>query len=240
MQGPFAFIEALGHAVQRRGIVGVLMLAVSKVWDWLFDLRYGTETGSWEEVARMSGTIGDASRAQAYQPTQVIALRKLLRLLELGTGRVLVDFGSGKGRVLMVAAPFGFRALRGVEFSAGLCDVARRNIERYRARSGTDADFEVIHADAAKYPVREDEDVFFLFNPFDGEVLAHVMANISRSYRARPRPMLLIYRRPVHEAQIVRGTPFCKVGSHDLWGSDFSVFAAGVEQQRDARPALSA
>jgi len=230
------FVAALRRSIQRRGIRGLVMLGVSKTSDRLFDLRYGTETGAWEEVASMSGTVGDTSRAQAYQPTQVIALRTLLRQLDLAPGRVLVDLGSGKGRVLMVAAPFGFRALRGVEFGAGLCEVARRNIERFRRRSGTRAAFEIVHADAAQYQVRDDEDVFFLFNPFDAAVLASVMANISRSYVARPRPMLLIYRRPVHEQQVLRQTPFRKVATHDLWGSDFSVFAAGDEHARDARP----
>lgn len=240
MTESFAIIRAFGRSIQRRGMRGLMMLGVSKALDQLFDLRYDTETGAQEAVANMSGTIGDTSRAQDYQPTQVIALRKLLRVLDLAPGRVLVDFGSGKGRVLMVAAPFGFRDLRGVEFSAGLCEVAKRNIERYRTRSGNAATFEVIHADAATYRVRDDEDVFFLFNPFDGEVVASVMANISRSYVERPRPMLLIYRRPVHADEIVRDTPFHKGATHDLWGSDFSVFAVDGEHNQDARPGSSA
>jgi SAM-dependent methyltransferase len=215
------------RAIKRRGWRGVAGLAISKLYDYLFDVRYGTDTMSWEEVANLTGTVGDISHAHHYQPTDVIPLRKLLRTLDLAPGRVLVDFGSGKGRVLMVAASFGFRAVRGVEFSAGLCEIAGANIERFRARTRCSTDFKIIHGDAAEYTVRDDEDVFFLFNPFDSHVLGRVVQSISRSFQARPRPMLLIYRKPIYEACITENSPFAKVASHDFWGSDFAVFQAG-------------
>jgi SAM-dependent methyltransferase len=229
MPGPIEMLAMFPRAIRRRGWRGTAGLAISKLYDALFDLRYGTDTVSWQEVASLTGTVGDLAHALHYQPTDVIPLQKLLRLLDLEPGRVLVDFGSGKGRVLMVAAPFGFRALRGVEFSAGLCDIARRNIERYRARTPWHVDFEVIHGDASEYPVRDDEDVFFLFNPFDDHVLRRVMENISCSFQAAPRPMLLLYRNPVYETCVTEHSPFEKVASHVLWGSDFTVFEAGRE-----------
>jgi SAM-dependent methyltransferase len=238
MPQPIDLLFMFPRAIRRRGWRGTAILAISKLYDALFDLRYGTDTVSWQEVASLTGTVGDLAHALHYQPTDIIPLRKLLRLLELERGRVLVDFGSGKGRVLMVAAPFGFRALRGVEFSAGLCDIARRNIERYRAKTPWNVDFEVIHANAAEYPVREDEDVFFLFNPFDDYVLRRVMENIARSFEATPRPMILLYRNPVYEACVTNNSPFEKVSSHVLWGSDFTVFEAGracSSRDRDAQ-----
>lgn len=217
------------HALRKRGVRGIGMLALSRLWDLIFDLRYGVDTAATVELVDLTGTIGDVEHAQPYYPTQGIALRGILRTVGGGCGRVLVDFGCGKGRVLMVAAKFGFHALRGVEFSAGLCDIARRNVERFRRKSRSAADFEIIHADAAEYAVRHDEDVFFLFNPFDQHVLGQVMDNISRSFRARPRRMLLIYRRPAHEESItVSG--FVKVGEYRIWDSDFAVFEAGPER----------
>jgi SAM-dependent methyltransferase len=238
MPVPIDMFAKIPRAIRRRGWRGMAGLAISKLYDALFDLRYGTDTVSWQEVTSLTGTVGDVAHALHYQPTDVIALRKLLRLLDLEPGRVLVDFGSGKGRVLMVAAPFGFGALRGVEFSAGLCDIARRNIERFRAKTPWSVDFEVLHGDASEYQVRDDEDVFFLFNPFDDYILRRVMENISRSFEATPRPMLLLYRNPVYEACVTDNSPFEKVASHVLWGSDFAVFEAGrafSSRDRDAQ-----
>jgi SAM-dependent methyltransferase len=219
-------LHRVKRAVKKRGVRGIGILAVSEVIDYLFDLRYDVETRVPVDLADLTGVTGAVENARPYGATQVMALRGLFRTLSVGSDRILVDFGSGKGRVLMVAAQFGFRSLRGVEFSAGLCDVARRNIERFRRKAGIEADFEIIHADASKYEVRPDEDVFFLFNSFDHHVLERVLANIAQSYIVRPRPLLLIYRRPVHEAAITERPPFVKVANYLIWNNDFAVFKA--------------
>jgi SAM-dependent methyltransferase len=217
-------LHRVKRALKKRGWRGLGVQAVSEAVDYAFDLRFGVETRSAVGLDDLTGITGDIEHARPYGATQVTALRGLFRTLDVGSDRTLVDFGSGKGRVLMVAAQFGFRSLRGVEFSAGLCDVARRNMERFRRRAGIDADFQIIHADAAEYAVRPDEDVFFLFNSFDHHILERVLANIAHSYVVRPRPMLLIYRRPVHEAVIT--APFVKVADYLIWNNDFAVFDA--------------
>lgn len=207
--------------------MGMGRLAVAEVTDRYFDLRYGCDTHSPVGLAGLTGTVGDVEHAEPYGPTRSLAVRKLLRALDLPRGGVFVDFGSGKGRVLMACAPFGFRVLRGVEFSAGLCDIARRNVEKFRSRSATAAEFDIVHADAGAYAIQDDEDVFFMANSFDEHVLGRLMANIARSFDAHPRRMLLIYRRAIHEACITRDTPFEKVATYVFWDSDFTVFEAG-------------
>jgi SAM-dependent methyltransferase len=219
-------LHQVKRALKKRGWRGLGIQAVSEAIDYAFDLRFGVETRSAVGLADLTGITGAVEHARPYGATQVMALRGLFRTLDVDPGRVLVDFGSGKGRVLMVAAQFGFRSVRGVEFSAGLCDVAQRNIERFRRKAGIETDFEIIHADAAGYAVRPDEDVFFLFNSFDDHVLERVLANIAHSYIMRPRPMLLIYRRPVHEAVITERPPFVKVADYLIWNNDFAVFEA--------------
>jgi len=44
-----------------------------------------------------------------------------------------VDYGSGKGRVLLVASDYAFKKIVGVEFSKVLNDVAVANIATYRS-----------------------------------------------------------------------------------------------------------
>jgi SAM-dependent methyltransferase len=215
------------RGLRRRGWRGLAVLATTEVADWAFDARYGTHTIGEATLESMTGVVGDMEHAEPYQGTRVLALRGLLRALQLPPGNVLVDFGCGKGRVLMVAAPFGFRAARGVEFSGGLCDVARLNMERFGRRSGTTAEFEIIHDDAGAYPIRDDENVFFFCNPFDDHIMRRVMANIAQSYDKLPRPMMIIYRRPAHQECITSGTPFVKRAEYVFWRSDFAIFEAG-------------
>jgi SAM-dependent methyltransferase len=207
------------------------VLVASKLANYAFDMRYGVETQQEVDRGSLTDTIGDITHAEPYGALQVLDLRKLFRTLDLGPDRVLVDLGSGKGRILRVASAFGFRAARGVEFSGGLCDVARRNMQQFRARSGTRTEFEIIHADAGDYPIRDDEDVFFLANPFDEHVLRRVMANITRSFVAKPRHLMLIYFMPAHfspvrEACVTDDTPFSRTATHVVRGRTFAIFEA--------------
>ena len=63
---------------------------------------------------------------------------------------VLVDYGSGKGRVLVVAAELGIQRIVGIEFSPGLVAIAKCNLERYRARTGDGRTISLITANAAE------------------------------------------------------------------------------------------
>ena len=47
---------------------------------------------------------------------------------------VFIDFGSGKGRTLLLASKYRFRRIVGVEFSPELHLVAQHNIRKYRDR----------------------------------------------------------------------------------------------------------
>ena len=58
----------------------------------------------------------------------------LLLNIEEDLGRFdFIDFGSGKGRVLLVASHYPFRQVIGVEFSPELHEIAQENIRRYQS-----------------------------------------------------------------------------------------------------------
>lgn len=69
-----------------------------------------------------------------YMATKTVHLRMALKALKIPKGKVLVDIGSGKGRVLLVASEFGFREARGIEFSPKLCAIAKENLEIFKAK----------------------------------------------------------------------------------------------------------
>jgi SAM-dependent methyltransferase len=219
-------LARLRRGVRRRGLRGLWALAVSESVNYAFDVRYGVETRLGVDRGELAGTVGDIEHAEPYRATQALHLYRLFRQLGLGPGRGLVDMGSGKGRVLFIAALAGFRTARGVEFSSELCDVARRNVERFRQRSRTATDFEIIHADAGEYRIRDDEDVFYFANPFDEHILRKVMANISASFAATPRPMTLIYFNPRRAHCVTEDTPFTRLPTREIGGRQFAIFEA--------------
>jgi SAM-dependent methyltransferase len=111
---------------------------------------------------------------------------------------VFVDFGSGKGRALVLAAEYGFRRVIGVELAPALHDAAQRNVEAFRRRRPWAGGIELYCGDAVELPIPQGEALLFFYNPFADGVMRKVAANIERSYRERPRKLLVAYRNPVH------------------------------------------
>lgn len=101
----------------------------------------------------------------------------------------LLDYGCGKGRVIIVAASFQYRRIIGVEISK-LINVARFNIQNMKHRKTKDV--LMIQCDATSFDVPLDVNIIFFYNPFVGSILEKVIANIYTSFRASPRKIYII------------------------------------------------
>ncbi|WP_207485311.1 class I SAM-dependent methyltransferase [Arenibaculum pallidiluteum] len=180
----------------RQGLRRTIENAAVAVEDALFDAVLGVETSAPVELDGLSISSPNRHLGVSYVPTRVRAFRMLMRRLGLPYGGVFVDFGCGKGRALFAAASHPFHRIVGVEFAPELCEICRRNVDAFRCRRRGRAVFEIVEADAANYAVRDDENVFFFFNPFRDAVMVSVLRNIDASLRRRPRRVWLIVNNP--------------------------------------------
>ena len=214
--------------MQKDGLTTTTKRFLSSFSDYFFDIKYGIDTFSWVELDELEIDGHIKESAHMYQPTCSIPLRKLLRKLNIPPGRVLVDLGCGKGIVLMVAAEFGFKEARGIEVSPLLYDIALKNCSIYKEKTETKTDFAIVMSDVIDYGLNDDEDVFYLYNPFDEYVLWQVLENIMVSLQRRNREILIIYRNAV-DASIIEGEGyFTKMMDYASWGWDFMVFSNHV------------
>ena len=138
------------------------------------------------------------SRGQMYQPTGVLPFLGIMRHVTLPKDPVFVDYGSGKGRTLLLASLFPMRRVLGIEFSPELCETARQNARAFASRGLSKAPIDVECVDASRYSYAGDENVFYFFYPFDRGLMHEVVARIAASLRDAPRPALLVYCYPVH------------------------------------------
>ena len=104
-----------------------------------------------------------------------------------------IDFGSGMGRVLLMASRYGFKKIVGVEFSPDLHRIASNNVAVYESRLGRTTDMETVCEDATRYRIPPGPLVLFFHSPFIGRVMERVLANISESYAADHRSIILIF-----------------------------------------------
>jgi predicted RNA methylase len=165
-----------------------------------FDGQRGTDTSGmvmpWELKDQSNAPID----GNPYASLTSARIRELLVAAESGASEtVLVDLGSGKGRVLLVAQEFPFKRIVGVEWSGELHAIAQTNVA-IAAVSGQvpDARFELLQMDAAAYAFPTEPLVVFLFNPFGAATMAHVVANLELTLAAYPRRVIVIYANPLH------------------------------------------
>lgn len=108
-----------------------------------------------------------------------------------------VDYGAGKGRVLLLASQHPFAAIGGIEFAEELHDDATMNIAQFPRSRMKCRNVECVLADASQVGPPDGEAVHYFFNPFSREVFAEVLHNLVVSYRQRPRRLYLILIEPV-------------------------------------------
>jgi hypothetical protein len=108
-----------------------------------------------------------------------------------------VDYGAGKGRVLLLASQHPFAAIGGIEFAEELHDDATMNIAQFPRSRMKCRNVECVLDDASQVGPPEGEAVHYFFNPFSREMFAEVLNNIVVSYRKRPRRLYLILVEPV-------------------------------------------
>jgi SAM-dependent methyltransferase len=134
----------------------------------------------------------------AFLSTPVRTFERMLDLLPADmSGFTFVDFGSGKGRVQLLAARRNFRRIIGVEYAPALVRCAERNFATFRDPAQRCRDLVAICADAATYELPPDRCVLYLLRPFDSVVMAAVVENIRRSYAANPRKIYVLLAAPV-------------------------------------------
>jgi SAM-dependent methyltransferase len=182
---------------RRYGTARALRLAVGEL---AFDLLRGTDTSL---EAACSGP-GKPDAALHHEPCNPVLFAELVGHLPVGLAdATLLDYGCGKGRVLLLAVERGCVRAVGVEISDGWCATARRNLAVSRRRR-VGAAVEVVCADAAVFEVPDDVDVAFLFNPFGREVVRAAAQRISSSLSRAPRPFHVAYLYPRYADEFVR------------------------------------
>ena len=140
---------------------------ISHPFDQSFDRIFNVETG-----APRSGSFWLRRRLskvhpKGYEPVtkeHMQALLAMLPRLEL-TDFIFLDFGSGKGRALFVAAEHPFRQIIGVEYSRELHETAMRNVHTYRNPAQKCFNITPVRADATTFSLPEFPTICFMNNP---------------------------------------------------------------------------
>ena len=138
----------------------------------------------------------DTFHFHRYEPTPYEVLDHLFEYMPLSPDDVLVDYGSGLGRVSFYAScRFGCRST-GIEFCEDYFERSLKNLETYVGNRDL---ISFCYGKAEEYHIHENENIFYFFNPFSIEIFKGVMGRIMESYYEEPRPMYLFFYYPNDE-----------------------------------------
>ena len=149
-----------------------------------FDQQHGTRTARFDWFN--------------YEPSYPSVVEQTLDALDVELAHhTLIDLGSGKGRVPLIASRRGFRAVWGIEHRRSLHRTAEHNRARFEAANGPGAPIRLVHGDVTTAELPDGPLVVYLYNPFPASVLARFLRRVSG------RDARLIYVHPL-EADTVR------------------------------------
>jgi hypothetical protein len=178
--------------------------------EYIFDLRYGIDTRVVPNYFRDTPE-NERSPEYSYQPTQIGLVNRILRDVPISyKDYILVDFGSGKGRVLLLASDFPFKKIIGVESSPTLNEIACRNIQLYKSNSKQCSNLESICINVINFKIPDEKAIFYFYNPFDEQIMNMVLLNIKNSLQNCHRDIFLVYSYPVHH-HLIDNSGFLKI-----------------------------
>ena len=151
----------------------------------------------WDKLLGIKTTGRDDSHSDQYrypyEPTQYCVLERLSNSGLITKKNVLLDYGTGKGRVCFFLSYQTRCQSLGIEYDERIFAGAEEN--KKHAVSGRRTSF--VMADAIRYQVPVNGCYFF--NPFSVEILQKVLARIYDSFYENPREIFLFFYYPSEE-----------------------------------------
>jgi SAM-dependent methyltransferase len=219
------WLSQVGYAWRRHGPIGLFWLigynivyhvsrrgrhtAVAQQMD-AFDSKYGTDTATYRDIRGLDVITLPAARfAGRYEPSSAELVRSALERLHIDPERfTFIDFGSGKGRALLIAAGFHFKEVVGVEFSHELHEIAKKNIALLPPETILAGVLRSIHGDATVFELPQSDLVCYLYNPFGPPVITAVAEKLADHHKNYGYRIIIIYADPRHREVFERTGKF--------------------------------
>ena len=200
-------------SLKRRGLLGTLRLALlkppralaSKLWDRI----HRVDTAELSELHSFAIRSENLVHAIRYQATPTGVFRKMIGSLDIRHEDFeFVDFGSGKGRTLLLAAEFAFRGVTGIEFAPELHAIANRNISSFRGPRRC-REVRSICIDAADYRLPARDCLLYFNFPFHEPVMQAVLASVTQTIeQSRARVLLVNYEPKPGVTRLLSSSPW--------------------------------
>lgn len=170
--------------------------ALRQAADEEFDRKWNVETGGLVRPDENQVKGGNWAYGVTYQAVDTERFVEALEGLRIHyPDYVFLDYGSGKGRAVLLAAGYPFKKVVGIEYSPELNRISAENLRCYKG-ARVCQNVELTCMDATEYELPNEPLVLFFFNPFGKPVMSAVAEKVAASFQKNPRPIEVIYFTP--------------------------------------------
>lgn len=231
--------QTLKYAVTRgplylRRVIGEAIVPSRPTSD--FDTRHGVQTDADRGRVTHLRTLRIASanwtQGTAYIPVDPDWFRSVISALRVPLDSfTFVDFGSGKGRAVLLAAEYPFRTLVGIDFSPELTAIAERNWSVYQNPRQRCTTAHFVCDDFINYEIPHTPAVLYFYNPCGEALLRKVVAKTAEAIAQHSEPVAIVYVFPVH-TRLWAEAGFQRVPTSPDLGCDIYGNAQWIEQTK--------
>jgi SAM-dependent methyltransferase len=186
-----------------RGVKNAVLLLCQGDWHE-FIVRLRISLGQVDLKHDSSETVTD--RTHYYADSGGLEFEKIMAHFTITATDAIIDYGCGKGGILITLAKYPFVKITGVEISPELVEIAKNNIEKLNLKN-----IEITCCDASEFKQLDDFNYVYFFDPFPAVVMLDVIKNIEESIRKVPRRVTIIYLNPFCHDLIETKSAFKKV-----------------------------
>lgn len=166
--------------------------------DRAFDAQWGTDTSREVPMSALDFPAELKRSSNHYQASGAHILDEAIACAGIDPSAfVFVDYGCGKGRIVLLAAARPFIAAVGVEYSPLLTHIARDNANAFVAAGGATTAPVFWQGNAADYAPPPGNIFAYLYNAFGADILAGCLDRFEAAKAADPsRRIILAYVNP--------------------------------------------
>jgi len=150
----------------------------------ILDLRYRIDT---EDIIELKDLGFNPNVGVRYESIPYWHIERIMKSVQTSNNDILVDMGSGKGRILCIASKYKFKKIIGLEISKKLISICHKNMNSFN-RELLCSNYELNNCNANDFTIPSNANISFFFNP-----LKKVLKNIKESIIDNPRELKIVF-----------------------------------------------
>ena len=159
-----------------------------------FDREFKVDTAGIVLLTDMKVIGPNLDHGHYYAGTDPKVFQRVMQQLPINHADfTFIDYGSGKGKALLLASLWNFMAVVGVEFAKTLHEIALLNCENFVHPDKKCQNIQPLHIDATQFDLPLTPLLLYFYNPLSEAEMLAVLKKIEMSLIYYPRDVWICY-----------------------------------------------